>query len=89
MMDDIINEAKTLEAEATLSKEDAQTLHETMGKDTNTSLDEKTKDLINKNEMLDKTQIKFTEATVQRQETQVVLDQLAASCMTPTSSATS
>ena len=60
-----------------------------MGKDTNTSLDEKTKDLINKNEMLDKTQIKFIEATVQRQETQVVLDQLAASCMTPTSSATS
>ena len=58
LMNDIINEAKTLEAEATLSKEDAQTLHETMGKDTNTSLDEKTKDLINKNEMLDKTQLR-------------------------------
>ena len=55
MMNDIINEAKTLEAEITLSKEDAQTSYKTMAKDTNTSLDEKTKGLINKNEMLDKT----------------------------------
>ena len=78
VMDDIINEAKTLEAEATLSKEDAQTSHETMGKDKNTSLDEKTKDLINKNEMLDKTQIELTEATVQRQETPAVLEATAA-----------
>ena len=64
MMNDIINEAKILEAEITLSKEDARTSYKTMAKDTNTSLDEKTKDLINKNEMLDKTQIKFIKATV-------------------------
>ena len=33
MMNDIINEAKTLEAEITFSKEDARTSYKTMAKD--------------------------------------------------------
>merc|ERR1719453_252230 len=77
MMNDIINDAKALEAESMLSEEDSQTAYENMVKDTNESLDEKNKDLINKSEVLAKTQADLTETTVQRDEVQAQLDQLA------------
>merc|ERR1719506_766768 len=48
-----------------------------MVRDTNESLDEKNKDLINKSEMNAKAQAQLTEATVQRDEVQANLDQLA------------
>jgi outer membrane murein-binding lipoprotein Lpp len=77
MFNDVINETKQLEADAMLAEEDAQTAYETMVRDTNESLDEKNKDLINKSEMNAKAQAELTETTVQRDEVQANLDQLA------------
>jgi outer membrane murein-binding lipoprotein Lpp len=77
MFNDVISETKQLEADAMLAEEDAQTAYETMVKDTNESLDEKTKDMINKSEANAKAQAALTEATVQRDEVQATLDQLA------------
>merc|ERR550514_2711151 len=43
MFNDVISETKQLEADAMLAEEDSQTAYETMVRDTNESLDEKTK----------------------------------------------
>merc|ERR550514_769964 len=77
MFNDVISETKQLEADAMLAEEDAQTAYETMVKDTNEALDEKTKDMINKSEALSKAQVALTEHSVQRDETQATLEQLA------------
>merc|ERR1719456_1854138 len=51
MMESIIGEAKAMEAEAVLGETDAQTAYETFVKDTNDSITEKTKDMVNKSDM--------------------------------------
>jgi len=51
MMESIIGEAKAMEAEAIRGEADAQTAYETFVKDTNESITEKTKDIINKSDM--------------------------------------
>jgi len=51
MMEGIIGEAKTMEAEAIRAESDAQVSYETFVKDTNDSITEKTKDMVNKGEM--------------------------------------
>merc|ERR1719240_1591807 len=48
MMQGIIDEAKTMEADAIRAEEDSQEAYEEFVMDTNESLDEKTKDLTNK-----------------------------------------
>jgi len=50
MIQSIINDAKVAEAEAITAEADAQTTYETMVKDTNASIDEKQKDIVNKTE---------------------------------------
>merc|ERR1719271_389251 len=50
MIQGIINEAKAMEAEAIKSEEDAQKAYEDFVKDTNASIEAKTKDMINKTE---------------------------------------
>jgi len=54
MMDGIIGEAKSMEAEAIRGEEDAQKAYETFVKDTNDSITEKTKDIINKSDIKSK-----------------------------------
>merc|ERR1719235_2868827 len=50
MIQQIINDAKAMEAEAIRGEEDAQKAYESFVKDTNGSIDEKSKDIINKGE---------------------------------------
>merc|ERR1719217_958595 len=50
MIQQIINDAKAMEAEAIKSEEDAQKAYEDFVKDTNASIEEKQKDIINKSE---------------------------------------
>jgi len=51
MMEGIIGEAKAMEAEAIRGEEDTQKAYETFVKDTNESIEEKTKDIISKSDM--------------------------------------
>lgn len=78
MMQGIINDSKQAEAEAVTAEEDAQKAYEIMVKDTNESLTEKTKTLINKQEVKGKVEAKKAEKEVQRDETLGQLEQLAA-----------
>jgi hypothetical protein len=77
MMQGIINESKQAEAEAITAEEDSQTAYEIMVKDTNESLTEKTKDVINKSETRGKVETDKAEKTIQRDETIDNLEQLA------------
>merc|ERR1719473_1914160 len=50
MLEQIISEAKTMEADAIKAETDAQKAYETFVKDTNASMEEKTRDITNKSE---------------------------------------
>merc|ERR1719324_1943708 len=50
MIQQIINDAKAMEAEAIASEEDAQKAYEDFVKDTNASIEEKSKDIVNKSD---------------------------------------
>merc|ERR1712071_689421 len=50
MIQQIINDAKAMETEAIRSEEDAQKAYEEFVKDTNGSIDAKSKDIVNKSE---------------------------------------
>merc|ERR1719181_799442 len=50
MLEQIISEAKTMEADAIKAETDAQKAYETFVKDTNASIEEKTRDITNKSE---------------------------------------
>jgi hypothetical protein len=78
MMQGIINDSKMAEAEAITAEEDSQKAYELFVKDTNESLTEKTKSLINKQEVNGKVEAKKAEKEVQRDETLAQLEQLAA-----------
>merc|ERR1719265_499130 len=51
MIQQIINDAKAMEAEAIKSEEDAQKAYEEFVKDTNASIEEKSKDIVEKSEV--------------------------------------
>merc|ERR1719265_2519117 len=51
MMQGIIDDAKAMEAEAIRGEEDSQKSYEDFVKDTNTSIEAKTKDIVSKTEM--------------------------------------
>merc|ERR1711924_207626 len=53
MIQQIINDAKAMEAETIRSEEDAQKAYEDFVKDTNASIEEKSKDIVNKSESKD------------------------------------
>merc|ERR1719182_1332148 len=50
MLEGIISEAKTMEADAIKAETDAQKAYESFVKDTNASIEEKTRDITNKSE---------------------------------------
>jgi hypothetical protein len=68
MIQQIINDAKAMEAEAIKGEEDAQKAYETFVTDTNASINEKSKEIVNKSEEKAKAEGKRTEAEEQKAE---------------------
>merc|ERR1719408_789037 len=77
MIQQIINDAKAMEAEAIRSEEDAQKAYEELVKDTNNSIDEKTKDITNKSESKAKAEADRVEAKEDKEAVMLELEQLA------------
>merc|ERR1719433_1095462 len=62
MIQQIISDAKAMEAEAIRSEEDAQKAYEDFVKETNNSIEAKSKDIVNKSEMKAKAETDHVEA---------------------------
>merc|ERR1712176_1726634 len=77
MIQQIINDAKAMEAEAIRSEEDAQKAYEEFVKDTNNSIDEKSKDIVNKSESRAKAESDLVEAKKDKEAVMLELEQLA------------
>merc|ERR1712086_1109860 len=77
MIQQIINDAKAMEAEAIRSEEDAQKAYEDFVKDTNGSIDEKSKDIVNKSETKAKAEGDRVEAKEDKEAVMLELEQLA------------
>merc|ERR1719310_297031 len=77
MMQQIIDDAKAMEAEALRGEEDAQKAYESFVTDTNTAIDEKVKDITNKSESKAKAETEKVETEVQRDESMATLEGLS------------
>merc|ERR1719475_10913 len=77
MIQQIINDAKAMEAEAIRSEEDAQKAYEEFVKDTNNSIDEKSKDITNKSESKAKAEADLVEAKEDKEAVMLELEQLS------------
>merc|ERR1719174_582009 len=76
MMQGIIGEAKAMEAEAIRGESDTQQAYETFVKDTNTSIEEKTKDIVSKSDMKAKAEGEKVEAETEHESVMGELEQL-------------
>jgi len=76
MMQGIIDDAKAMEAEAIRGEEDSQKAYEDFVKDTNTSVDEKTKDIVSKSDMKAKAEGDKVEAETEHESVMGELEQL-------------
>jgi len=77
MIQQIINDAKAMEAEVIRSEEDAQKAYEDFVKDTNGSIEEKSKDIVNKSETKAKAEADLVEAKENKEAVMLELEQLA------------
>merc|ERR1712166_575265 len=77
MIQQIINDAKAMEAEAIRSEEDAQKAYEEFVKDTNASIEEKSKDIVNKSESKAKAEADLVESKESKENVMLELEQLA------------
>merc|ERR1719399_1447695 len=77
MIQQIINDAKAMEAEVIRSEEDAQKAYEEFVKDTNNSIEEKSKDITNKSESKAKAESDLVEAKENKEAVMLELEQLA------------
>merc|ERR1719390_423948 len=77
MIQQIINDAKAMEAETIRSEEDAQKAYEDFVKDTNASVDAKGKDIVNKSESKAKAESELVEAEKEKENVMLELEQLA------------
>merc|ERR1719155_418211 len=77
MIQQIINDAKAMEAEAIRSEEDAQKAYEEFVKDTNASIEEKSKDIVNKSESKAKAESDLVEAKENKEAVMLELEQLS------------
>merc|ERR1719181_2118856 len=77
MIQQIINDAKAMEAEVIRSEEDAQKAYEDFVKDTNASIEEKSKDIVNKSETKAKAEADLVEAKEDKEAVMLELEQLA------------
>jgi len=77
MMQGIIDDAKAMEAEAIRGEEDSQKSYEDFVKDTNTSIEMKTKDIVSKSDMKAKAEQEKVEAETEHEGVMGELEQLA------------
>merc|ERR1719449_119867 len=77
MRQQIINDAKAMEAETIRSEEDAQKAYEDFVKDTNGSIEAKSKDIVNKSETKAKAEADLVEAKENKEAVMLELEQLA------------
>merc|ERR1719221_1681583 len=77
MIQQIINDAKAMEAETIRSEEDAQKAYEDFVKDTNASIKAKSKDIVNKSETKAKAEADLVEAKENKEAVMLELEQLA------------
>jgi len=77
MIQQIINDAKAMEAEAIRAEEDAQKAYEDFVKETNASIETKTKEIINKSEEKAKGETDLTQANVDKESVLLELEQLS------------
>merc|ERR1712032_1310795 len=76
MIQQIINDAKAMEAEAIRAEEDAQKAYEDFVKETNASIEAKTKEIINKSEEKAKAETDLTQAQQDKEAVLLELEQL-------------
>merc|ERR1719498_1612474 len=77
MIQQIINDAKAMEAEVIRSEEDAQKAYEDFVKDTNGSIEAKVNDIVNKSETKAKAEADLVEAKENKEAVMLELEQLA------------
>jgi len=77
MIQQIINDAKAMETEAIRSEEDGQKAYEDFVKETNASIEEKTKTMVNKSEEKAKAEKDLTQANEDKEATLLELEQLS------------
>jgi septal ring factor EnvC (AmiA/AmiB activator) len=77
MIQQIINDAKAMEAEVIRSEEDAQKAYEDFVKETNASIEAKSKDIVNKSETKAKAEVDLVEAKEEKESVMVELEQLS------------
>jgi len=77
MIQQIINDAKAMETETIRSEEDAQKAYEDFVKDTNASIEAKSKDIVNKSETKAKAEVDLVEAKENKEAVMLELEQLA------------
>merc|ERR1719486_588448 len=77
MMQQIIDDAKAMEAEAIRSEEDAQKAYEDFVKETNASIEAKSKDIVNKSEEKAKAESDLVDAQEAKEAVMLELEQLS------------
>merc|ERR1719146_260727 len=77
MIQQIINDAKAMEAEAIRSEEDAQKAYEDFVKETNASIEAKSKDIVNKSESKAKAESDLVDASEAKEGVMLELEQLS------------
>ena len=77
MIQQIINDAKAMEAEAIRAEEDAQKAYEDFVKETNASIEAKTKEIINKSEEKAKAETDLNQANEDKEAVLLELEQLS------------
>jgi len=77
MIQQIINDAKAMEAEAIRAEEDAQKAYEDFVKETNASIETKTKESINKSEERAKAETELTQSNEDKESVLLELEQLS------------
>merc|ERR1719270_1817006 len=77
MIEEIINDAKAMEAEAIRSEEDAQKAYEDFVKETNASIEAKSKEIVNKSELQAKAESDLVETKEAKEAVMLELEQLS------------
>jgi hypothetical protein len=77
MIQQIINDTKAMEAETIRSEEDAQKAYEDFVKETNSSIEAKSKDIVNKSEVKAKQEAELVETKEEKESVMVELEQLS------------
>merc|ERR1712176_687002 len=77
MMQQIIDDAKAMEAETIRSEEDAQKAYEDFVKETNASIEAKSKDIVNKSEVKAKAESELVATKDSKEATMLELEQLS------------